>query len=576
MASLVSPGVSVPFTDESFFIPSDATTTALFFIATAAEKVRPDGVTAAAGTFESNVVRTVTSPRQSGDLYGVPRFLKDSDGRLLHGDSRNEYGLLALNNFLGVANLAYVVRANVNLDDNLANVRTLWDQKLQEASYVLEGLINNFLNVYNQSNNIPPGSPSFKVTVNRTELESLANQALDNVWKFSSFTTCENDFMDNHTAAPLNVYTNGYDAPVTGQYFGFKGEAATWEATGAGSVVSTEWTPVEAGDMLVGCADEFKYTLEFNARTSLGANDAARRATIVTALRQVIASNQDVRSETYEYNLIVCPGYFEVATDLIGLSTDVEEEAFVIADTPFDLDPDQVAVWAATSARARGSSVSYAYPHGMMTNAFTGEVVFAPSSAIILRTMAYSDKMSEVWFAAAGVRRGLVQNTSYVGYVTGVIGTATTVVEIALNRGQRDNLYKYFTNINPIVFFPDRGLIVWGQKTSAPAASAMDRINVVRLVMYVRRALRKGLQSFVFELNDKITRDNVNTFVSSMLADILARRGLYDFAVQCDTYNNTPDRIDRNELYVDVALKPVRVAEFIYAPVRVVNTGTEI
>jgi phage tail sheath protein FI len=156
------------------------------------------------------------------------------------------------------------------------------------------------------------------------------------------------------------------------------------------------------------------------------------------------------------------------------------------------------------------------------------------------------------------------------------LGTATTFTSVALNQGQRDNLYKNFTNINPIVFFPGRGLIVWGQKTSAPAASALDRINVMRLVMYVRRQLRKNTMPFVFEPNDQLTRNNLKAAVDGFLGDLIVKRGLYDFVTVCDASNNTPDRIDRNEMYIDVALKPVKAAEFIYIPIRIVATGAKL
>lgn len=181
-----------------------------------------------------------------------------------------------------------------------------------------------------------------------------------------------------------------------------------------------------------------------------------------------------------------------------------------------------------------------------------------------------------MWFVPAGTRRGMVSGTTSVGYVSGTLGTPTTFNEIALNVGQRDHLYKDFTNINPIVFFPGRGLIVWGQKTYAPDASAMDRINVVRLMMYIKRQLRKNTMSYVFEPNDQLTRDNLKATVDSFLGDLLVKRGLYDFVTVCDESNNTPDRIDRNELYIDIAVKPIKAAEFIYIPIRVVSTGAAI
>ena len=260
---------------------------------------------------------------------------------------------------------------------------------------------------------------------------------------------------------------------------------------------------------------------------------------------------------------------------MLNLSIDVLEEALVIADTPFDKSPEDVVTWAATTARQTSRNVTYYYPHGVASN-LDGHQIMCASSGIALRTMTYSDNVSELWFAPAGTRRGLVSAAEDVGYVTGTLGTATTFNAVALNVGQRDNLYKYFTNINPIVFFPGRGIVVWGQKTSAPDASAMDRINVVRLVMYIKRQLRKNTMSFVFEPNDQLTRDNLKAAVDSFLGDLIVKRGLYDFATVCDATNNTPDRIDRKEMYLDIALKPVRAAEFIYIPIRIVATGASL
>ncbi len=576
MANLVSAGVSVTVTDESFFIPAAAATVPLIFLATADEKKQADGITDAAGTFESNVIRTVTSLKQSTQLYGVPRFLTDSSGQAMHGDVRNEYGLVALNQFLGIGNMAYVIRANVNLNDSLADIRHMWDIALQEAAYVLENITNTYLNEYNTSNGYVASDVNYKVAVNRTELLSLVATATQQVWDKFSFRNLQADFTIDHTASPLLVYSNGYTNPPVGTgYLGLTGVAINWETNHLGSVVTTGWTANEAGNTLLSAADSFKFTSEFLNKTSLGANDAARRVAVVTALQASVNSNTDIRSETYEYNLILCPGFPELANEMLNLSIDIMEEAMVIADTPFDKNPEDVVNWAATTARQTSRNVAYYYPHGVCSN-LDGAQIFVAASGVALRTIAYSDEVSELWFAPAGTRRGMVSAVDDVGYVSGTLGTATTFNAVALNNGQRDNLYKYFTNINPIVFFPGRGIVVWGQKTSAPDASALDRINVTRLVMYVRRQLRKNTMSFVFEPNDQLTRDNLKATVDSFLGDLIVKRGLYDFATVCDTSNNTPDRIDRNEMYIDIALKPVRAAEFIYIPIRIVATGASL
>lgn len=577
MANLVSPGVSVTVTDESFFIPAAASTVPLIFIATADEKVQANSTTLpAVGTYESNVIRLVTSLKQSGELYGVPRFLEDTQGRPLHGDVRNEYGLLALNQYLGIGNLAYVIRANVNLNDDIVDVRAMWDRKMDDAAVVLENLVAEFINEYNVANGLIPASPGYKLTVTGTELRTLMDQATATIWQNSTFVTIENDFFNDHTATPLPVYASGYNLPATGSYLGVDGIIADWIANLLGTVVPGQWSPTEAANTLLAAADDFKFTVEFKNGTSLGANDAARRVAVVTALQAAINSNTEIRSDTYEYNLILCPGFPEVVDEMLNLCVDINEEAMVIGDPPFNMSPEQIVTWAATPSRRTSRNVAYYYPHALASETFTGKDVFGAASGIALRTIAYSDEVSNLWFAPAGTRRGLVTGTSTVGYVSGQLGTATTFNEVALNQGQRDALYQYFTNINPITFFPGRGLLVWGQKTSAPDASAMDRINVVRLVMYIRRQLRKNTMSFVFEPNDQLTRDNLKAVVDSFLSDLIVKRALYDFATVCDESNNTPDRIDRNEMYIDIALKPVKAAEFIYIPIRIVATGAEI
>jgi len=112
-----------------------------------------------------------------------------------------------------------------------------------------------------------------------------------------------------------------------------------------------------------------------------------------------------------------------------------------------------------------------------------------------------------------------------------------------------------------------------GQKTRAHAASALDRINVSRLVAYLRRQLSVLAKPFLFEPNDSQTRHEVKAAVDSLLTELVHQRALYDFLVVCDNSNNTPARIDRSELWIDIAIEPVKAVEFIYIPLRILNTG---
>jgi phage tail sheath protein FI len=186
---------------------------------------------------------------------------------------------------------------------------------------------------------------------------------------------------------------------------------------------------------------------------------------------------------------------------------------------------------------------------------------------MIMRMMALSDNVSYPWFAPAGTRRGGITNATAVGY----LDKAGEFQSVALNEGQRDTLYT--NKINPITFFVGAGLVNFGQKTRARNASALDRINVAHLVIYLRSQLNKLAKPYIFEPNDKTTRDEIKQQVESLLVELVGLRALFDFLVVCDESNNTPNRIDRNELYVDIAIEPVKAVEFIYIPVRLKNTG---
>jgi len=131
----------------------------------------------------------------------------------------------------------------------------------------------------------------------------------------------------------------------------------------------------------------------------------------------------------------------------------------------------------------------------------------------------------------------------------------------------------YQQNVNPITFLNGAGLVVFGQKTRARNASALDRINVARLTVYLRSQLKKLAKPYIFEPNDKITRDEIKQQVESLMVELIGLRAIYDYLVVCDETNNTPNRIDRNELYVDIAIEPVKAVEFIYIPLRLKNTG---
>jgi len=650
--AMVSPGVSVTITDQSFYIPASASTVPLIFIATRANKLQPNGISIAAGTNEHSVVRTITSIGQSVETYGIPYFWKDNSGpgepAQYHGDSRNEYGLFALNQFLGIGNLAYVVRANIDLTDSPRQFISAGIPQYDASSLNYVGVGNGTISAVSVPSALKEPESFTLVCIGLQGTDTIGNESFTITGSKSGMigVVKANGTPFVHSNLHITV-TNGATVFSPGDYFEFNtiyvGQTGTSAMTGLAYTDFTSGGMVGNGKLIdlvpeanaveenfivefldatnfkvigyhpvtnaitttgqfgtvggstpfIDVAGKISFTIlagttafaagdafaiefaEVQNMNPLGFDDATRRLAIRTALQAEINSNQDVRSEIFEYNLILCPGYPEVVDELDALNDSINNEAFVIADVPVTKTPEQAANWSLTSERFKKSTIAYYYPWCLASNLDGYNVLVAPSGTA-LRTYAYSDNVSELWFSPAGLRRGIVSGIESVGYVTGTLGLPTTFVQVNLNKGQRDALYDFSKNINPIVFFPSRGLVVWGQKTSYNATSARDRINVERLLCYIRRSLRKASMPFLFEPNDQPTRDDIKAMIDGFLGDIMMRRGLYDFVTLCDSSNNTPTRIDRNELWVDIGLKPTRAVEFIMIPIRVLSTGAKM
>jgi phage tail sheath protein FI len=146
-------------------------------------------------------------------------------------------------------------------------------------------------------------------------------------------------------------------------------------------------------------------------------------------------------------------------------------------------------------------------------------------------------------------------------------------VEYSPSQGERDLLYGSGNAVNPIVRFPQDGITVWGQRTLQRFPSALDRVNVRMLLIYIKKNLTRLLRNFIFEPNDRILWRQVAATVEPFLGDIQTRRGLRGFRVIVDETNNTPERIDRNELWVSVFLQPTRTVEFVVLNLVVMRTG---
>jgi len=305
----------------------------------------------------------------------------------------------------------------------------------------------------------------------------------------------------------------------------------------------------------------------------------AVRQLVVTAMKSSIDTQDTLREEQLQFNLMACPQYPELIPNMVRLNNERNNTAFIVGDTPLRLGPqgnDLVAFANNTPAaglatefglQAADTYLGVFYPSCQTTD-LTGSLVVQPPSHMMLRTIVRNDEVAFPWLAPAGVRRGVVDNADQLGYVDAASGEFVT---IATGQGLRDVLYE--NRINPITFIPGVGITNYGNKTTTAISSALNRINVARLVAFLRGRLEEIGKQFVFEPNDQITRNEITNAITGLMNDLVAKRGIYDYLVVCDLSNNTPARIDRNELYVDIAIEPVKAVEFIYIPLRIKNTG---
>ena len=305
----------------------------------------------------------------------------------------------------------------------------------------------------------------------------------------------------------------------------------------------------------------------------------AQRALVVQAMKSGIDTSLAAREEQNQFNLIAATAYPELLPNLVALSNERTNTLFCVGDTPMRLagNGTDLATYATDNnglglSTGDGLTVGSAYAAvfypSCQTTDLSGNLVVTAPSHMMMRTILRSDAVSYPWLAPAGTRRGVVDNATAIGYIASATGE---FVQMAVGQGLRDVLYE--NNINPITFIPGTGITNFGNKTRQGATTALDRINVARLVCFLRGRLEEIGKLYLFEPNDQITRNQISNTINSLMIDLVAKRALYDYLVVCDLSNNTPARIDRNELWVDVAIEPVKAVEFIYIPLRIKNTG---
>ena len=401
------------------------------------------------------------------------------------------------------------------------------------------------------------------ITNEKTVLETFANVSLDPessnyVSKVigDTYATTLTDGDGNSYIQPTGtfpnnssyVYVSAVNTP-TPNYFNNSGVAKT-AFTSSIPVVGNGAFGGASGSILTGDGLYYENITDDDTQGLVAANYSVAIS---------LLNNKDA----YQYNVISTPGLIHTfpthASVLNTLIANTQNRGDSIAIVDLE---NYGATITATSNAAVSINSSYAaayWPWLQITNPNTGKLNWTPASTLIPGVYAFNDASSEPWFAPAGINRG---------------GLSTVVrPERKLTRAQRDTLYE--SNVNPIANFPATGTVVFGQKTLQKKASALDRVNVRRLLIALKSYIGQVANNLVFEQNSIATRNSFLAQVNPYMESVQQRQGVYAFKVVMDSTNNTPDVIDRNQMVGQIFLQPTRTAEFIILDFNVLPTGAE-
>jgi len=318
-----------------------------------------------------------------------------------------------------------------------------------------------------------------------------------------------------------------------------------------------------------------KSTSQNTAMTYLWTDDyqqfggGTNRGTSITDLEIEDAYDVYEDPETIDINLLIdADKSTTVKAYLIGIAED-RKDSMAILDVPQSLVVNNKGNETTDMKNFRlgfhgtynlNNSSSYAALYGNWLEVYdrwNDRYRWIPSSGHVAGIYANTDDVSDPWFAPAGLNRGIINNVRKLGYNP--------------NQARRDILYK--VGINPIASFAGQGKVVWGQKTMLDKNSAFNRVNVRRLFIILEKSIATAVKYFLFEPNDSFTRLQLINMIDPFLRDVKSRRGIYDYLLVADSTNNTPERIDRNELWVDIYIKPTKAAEFIVLNFIATKTG---
>lgn len=278
---------------------------------------------------------------------------------------------------------------------------------------------------------------------------------------------------------------------------------------------------------------------------------------------------QVLDDDTLGLSIAAVPGITlqNVQNALITLA-ETSQEFLAVVSPPFGLSRAQQAIdWSNGQSATRTAAVNNSWgaiywPWVKVFSVFDGTDRWYDPAIFAIRQMCYTDDIADPWVAPAGFRRGRL--------------TKPTELEVPLSQGDRDSMYSGGNVLNPIVNFPQQGIVIFGQRTAARTPTALDRVNVRRLMIQVRKVILQATRQYIFEPNDEFLWAQIQTTLDPFLDEIKRRRGLEEFAVVCDETTNTAARRDRNELWCKVILKPTKTAEILIFELNLTNQSAQI
>ena len=389
-------------------------------------------------------------------------------------------------------------------------------------------------------------------TFNNVSLDPLATNYIETVIGNSYYSDVQQDGTDyyiqqngSYVNRSKYIYVSAVNYP-TPNYFDNAGNPKT-QFTASIPLVSSGSFTNATGSLFPGGAAKFNESIDASNIQGIGPLDYTASINLLT--------NKD----DYQFNVLSAPGliqeFHSSQVNLLVTTAEARQDCLSIID---------LRGYGSTVGNVVGGAssfdTSYAatyWPWLQLVDPDSGRTIWSPASTLIPGVFAFTDASSDPWFAPAGLTRG---------------GLGQVVrAERKLTSGNRDTLYE--ANINPIATFPQSGVVVFGQKTLQRKASALDRVNVRRLLIALKSYIVQVSDNLVFEQNTMGTRNNFLSQVNPYLESVQQRQGLYAFRVVMDETNNTPDVIDRNEMVGQIYLQPTKTAEFIILDFNVLPTG---